>query len=235
MRKLFLTGLTLTGGILLLKRLRRRAPIALQDKVVIVTGASEGIGRATALAFAAAGANVVAAARNAQRLQELEVRYPSIKSIPADLTDDATLENLITTTMQTYGRIDILVNNAGYARGGPLEELAPEALHRILHTNLHGMFRLTQLVLPIMYQQHSGHIINISSGAANINFPGLSVYSATKAAIVTFSNCTRREVLNSGITVSTVLPGAVRTASRLSSRWTRSRTRRTPSSRRQRR
>ncbi len=212
-QKLFLTGAMLAAGLALRKALRQ--PMSVQDKVVVITGAAAGIGLATAHAFAAAGARVVLVERRTQRLKQAETeleRYGTpILAINADITDDAALKNLISETMRVFGRIDILVNNAGLGDGGALDEMDAQSLHAVLQTNLHGTFRLTQLVLPIMLEQKSGHIVFLSSLAAYVYVPGVSVYTATKAGISAFANCLRREVSNKGLRVSTVLPGVART------------------------
>lgn len=190
-------------------------PLSLRGQVVIVTGASSGIGRATARAFAAQGANVVLAARRGRLLQELadELRvYPvSTLVVPTDLTDDASLEQLVVETRQAFSRIDVLINNAGLGYGGALADMPPDYLHELLRVNLHGTFRLTQLALPIMLEQGSGHIVNVSSFAASCFVPGMGVYSATKMGIKVFSDCLRRELAGSGVSVSTVLAGITRT------------------------
>jgi short-subunit dehydrogenase len=183
---------------------------------VVVTGALSGIGRATAHAFAGEGASLVLVSRRASVLQEVEDeigRYhvPSLVA-PADLSSDDDLNRVVAQTMRAFNRIDVLVNNAGLGNGGALHEMQAEDLHAILQVNLHGTFRLTQAVLPIMLEQKSGHIVNVSSIAAKLCMPGLSIYSATKSAIVTFSNCLRRELAESGIRVSTLIGGITRTA-----------------------
>jgi short-subunit dehydrogenase len=212
-QKLLLTGTMLAGGLWLRKALRQ--PISIRDKVVVITGASAGIGRATAHAFAAQGARVVLVGRRTHLLKEVQTeleRYhtPTL-AVTADITYDGDLENLISETLQVFDRIDILVNNAGLGDGGALDEMDAQRLHAVLQTNLHGTFRLTQLVLPIMLEQKSGHIVFVSSLAAHVHVPGVSVYAATKAGIVTFASCLRREVSYKGIRVSTVLPGVART------------------------
>jgi short-subunit dehydrogenase len=203
----------LAGGLWLRKALRQ--PIAIRDKVVVITGASAGIGRATAHAFAAQGARVVLVGRRTHLLKqakaELERYDTPTLAITTDVTYDGDLENLISETLQVFDRIDILVNNAGLGDSGALDEMDAQRLHAVLQTNLHGTFRLTQLVLPIMLEQKSGHIVFVSSLAAHVHVPGVSIYAATKAGIVAFANCLRREVSRKGIRVSTVLPGVART------------------------
>ncbi|MBM3151574.1 MAG: SDR family NAD(P)-dependent oxidoreductase [Chloroflexi bacterium] len=190
-------------------------PVIIQDKVVLITGASAGIGRATAHLFAAQGARLVLAARRLPVLQEVEHEL-SCFGVPlllvrTDIAREADLGRLVRQAQARFGRIDILVNNAGICRGGIFCEMDPEMLSEMLQSNLHGTFRLAQLVLPGMLGQGSGHIVNVSSISARLYIPGVSVYSATKAAILAFSNSLRREVLGRGIQVTTILGGPVRT------------------------
>lgn len=200
----------------MLKALRRSKPISLHNKVVIVTGASAGIGRATAQAFAAADANVVLAARRVDLLEaleaELEAYDRSILVVATDISSDDDLERLVSETLRAFGHIDVLVNNAGFGGGGTFHEMDARDIKQMLQVNLYGAFRLIQLVLPTMLRQKSGHIVNVSSVAALFHCPGMSVYSATKSGISAFSNCLRRELAGSGVCVSTVTPAPVKTA-----------------------
>ncbi len=210
---LFCTALA--GGVVL-RRALRRPPAPIRGKIVLITGASSGIGRATAHAFAARGAHVVLAARRADLLAEVEGelrRYPATALVvPTDVTRDDDLAHLVSEAQRAFGRIDVLVNNAGVGRAGALVELDARQLHAVLQTNLLGTIRLTQLVLPLMIEQGYGHIVNVSSYAAYVHVPGMGIYSASKAGQVAFSNCLRRELVGAGIYVSSVLPGATRTA-----------------------
>jgi len=190
-------------------------PVSISGKVVLITGASAGIGRASAHAFAARGARVVLASRNGDQLKEVEseLRCYGVQTlvVPTDISDDDALQDLVSRTRATFGRVDVLVNNAGICRGGMLCEMDPEELSEMLQVNLHGTFRLTQMMLPLMFEQKFGHIVNVSSFAARFYLPGVSVYSATKAAILVFSNTLRREVQGRGVFVSTILGGPART------------------------
>jgi short-subunit dehydrogenase len=114
--------------------------------------------------------------------------------------------------MARYGRIDVLINNAGVALGGALLDYEPERIRQVLAVNLYAPIRLTQLVLPAMLQQRSGHIVNVSSPAGVLAFPGESVYNASRSGLTTFSESLRRELSGSGVGVSVVLPGWTRTA-----------------------
>ncbi|MBP7686909.1 MAG: SDR family NAD(P)-dependent oxidoreductase [Thermoflexales bacterium] len=198
----------------------RPRPIDLRGNVVIITGASAGIGRATARAFAAQGASVVLVARRADVLAEVAaelthdfaVHPETLLCIPADVTSAADLPRIIADTLHHFGRIDVLVNNAGLSLGGPLESQAESALRRLIDVNIYGPLRLTQLALPIMLKQRSGHIVNVSSMMGVLEPPGATTYTATRSAIRGFSRALRREVAGTGVHVSTVFPGWTKTA-----------------------
>jgi short-subunit dehydrogenase len=187
----------------------------LHNQVTLITGASAGIGRATARVFAERGASLVLASRRASALDEVRdelscYRVPVVV-VPADIGDDGDLQNLVSQAKQSFGRIDILVNNAGVCKGGLCHEMDPEILSEILQVNLHGTLRLTQLVLPMMMEQGGGQIVNVCSLSAKFYIPGVSVYSATKAGILAFSDTLRREVQRQGIFVSNIVAGPTQT------------------------
>jgi short-subunit dehydrogenase len=190
--------------------------VSFESKVVIVTGASAGIGQATAHLFAKAGANVVLVARRLEALnavkEELAAYNSSAITISADLSKEEDLQRIYRTVMQHHHRIDILVNNAGTAHGGALDDLDAHQTGQMIAINIYGPIRLTQLVLPSMRKQNSGHIVNVSSTAGPIAPPGEAVYAATRSAMLTFSHSLRRELAKSGVGVSVVLPGWTRTA-----------------------
>ncbi len=198
----------------------RSNPINLHGKVVIITGASAGIGRAAARAFAAQGASVVLVARRAEVLAEVAAEltrdftlHPeALLCIPADVTSAADLPRIIADTLRHFGRIDVLVNNAGLSLGGPLESQPEAAVRQIINVNLYGPIRLTQLALPVMLKQHSGHIVNVSSMMGILEPPGATIYTATRTALRGFSRALRRELAGTGVRVSTVFPGWVQTA-----------------------
>jgi short-subunit dehydrogenase len=190
--------------------------MSLTGRVVIITGASSGIGRAAAHAFARAGAKIVLVARRSEPLAAVEAELACYKGvtliIPADVTQNEALEQVVETTLRTFGRIDVLVNNAGISRGGPFVALDPDDLRQLTLLNVYGPLRLSHLVLPVMQRQGSGHIVNMSSMAGLLTAPGLAAYNATRSAIIAFSDSLRREVEGTGIYVSTILPGWTRTA-----------------------
>lgn len=189
---------------------------SLDDKIVLVTGASSGIGRATARAFAAAGAHLVLVARRAAVLEEVKEELAqygkSVLVVPTDLTREDDLQRLYETLVQTYARIDVLVNNAGMSVGGELEQQDADKMRQMVLLNVYAPMRLTQLLLPLMLAQRQGHIVNISSVAGVTLSPGIASYSATRSAMLAFSQSLRREVSGRGVRVSTVLPGWTATA-----------------------
>jgi NAD(P)-dependent dehydrogenase (short-subunit alcohol dehydrogenase family) len=178
-------------------------------KVAIVTGASSGIGAATARRLNAMGFTVYAAARRLELMAPLaEV---GIKPVRVDVTDDAALTSLVEHVIAESGRVDVLVNNAGYGAMGAFEDVSMAEARRQVDVNLFGLARLTQLVLPHMRRQCTGYIFNISSIGGKIYVPLGSWYHATKFAIEGLSDTLRLEVAPFGIHVVVVEPGAIDT------------------------
>ena len=172
----------------------------------IVTGASEGIGRAVALDLAAAGAHVIAVARTEARLDELvEASEGSITAFPADLADAEERSRLAASA----GDVDVLVNNAGLAWLGDVVDISVEDLQALVAINLLAPIDLTRQLLPGMIERRSGHIVNIGSILGYAATPPLVVYSATKAGIGAFTEGLRREVTGTGVDVTLITPGAV--------------------------
>lgn len=184
--------------------------------VILITGASSGIGSATARLFATKGYRVVLAARRFERLHSLaeEVADQGGRAIAVQ-TDMARLEEiqaLVKTTLDQYGQIDILFNNAGFGRMGWLENLDPQNdVQAQIQVNLLGLVWLSQEVLPHMISRRSGHVINMASTAGLVATPTYSAYAASKFAVRGFSEALRREVGIFGVHVSTVCPGGVAT------------------------
>ena len=176
-----------------------------RGKVVLITGASRGIGSACAASFARRGALVSLAARS-------PCNFPQALSSEVDLIDPKDRERLIERTLQRYGRIDILVNNAGSGLYGPTETTELAAAMHLFELNLFAAVALMQLVLPIMRAQGEGHIVNVSSIAAEVPLPWMTLYSASKAALSAVSSGLRRELRGSPIRVTDVLPGYVMTS-----------------------
>ncbi len=198
-----------------IQRALSRPAVPLGDKVVVITGASAGIGLATAHAFAAQGARLVLVARDAARLEAareaLALHAVDTLAVPADVSDPAAAERIVAAVLERFGRIDVLVNNAGRALGGLAWEHDPAHVQAAAEVDLYGTVRLTQAALPVMLRQGRGHIVNVSSMIGRIPTPGMAVYSGIKAGIVGFSAALRREVDNHGLRVTVVLPGPTET------------------------
>ena len=187
----------------------------LTGAVVVVTGASSGIGFSTALAFAAAGADVVAAARRQDKLDELAtlIAQRGRRALPVacDVSDLGQVEGLQARAQEAFGRCDVLVNNAGVPGGGPFAELTMEQIQRIAGVNYLGVLYCTKVFLPMMLAARRGHVVNVASLAGRFAVPGSSVYSSTKHAVVAFSEALYYELAPLGITVTSVNPGLVAT------------------------
>lgn len=215
MKKLLLLLLGLATAGLVWRRTQTRVPADLNGKVVLITGASAGIGRAVSHVFAAHGASVVLVARRTDILyqvkQELAHYGHPVLMITADVTREDDIARVVATTVSQCGRIDVLVNNAGLAMGGWFDAADPDQMSKLLNLNVVGLMRLTQQVLPYMIKQRDGYIVNISSTASFTNAPGQAIYAASKAAVNAFSNALRREYRSKGIHVSLVMPGWTRT------------------------
>lgn len=188
-----------------------------ESKVIVITGASSGIGAATALRLAKAGNKVVIGARRLLRLQdivaEIEAAGGSAACHTVDVTDQASVEALAAFAVQTYGRIDVWFNNAGLMPHSPFIEDHIDDWNRMIDVNLRGVLYGIHAALPIMRHQHAGHIINTASVAAHAVHQGGGVYSATKAGVYMISEALRQEegAANSGVRVTIVSPGAVQT------------------------
>jgi len=177
------------------------------ESVALVTGASSGIGRATALHLAALGFTVYAAARRVARMSDLADRGIHIESL--DVTDDGSMVAVVDKIVSEQGRIDILVNNAGYGSYGAVEDVPIAEGRRQFDVNVFGLARLTQLVLPHMRAQRDGYIVNISSMGGKIWEPLGGWYHAAKFAVEGLSDCLRAEVAEFGINVIVVEPGSI--------------------------
>jgi NAD(P)-dependent dehydrogenase (short-subunit alcohol dehydrogenase family) len=182
------------------------------DKVWLVTGASTGFGRELVEYLLAQGARVVATARRVEGLKELETRYPETALVAAlDVTDAQQVETAVSATLKRFGRVDVLVNNAGYGMVGAVEESAEGEYRPMFETNVFGLIRVTQAVLPRMRRQGSGHIVNVSSIGGLVGTPGFGLYNATKFAVEGLSEALVQELKPLGIGVTIVEPGPFRT------------------------
>jgi short-subunit dehydrogenase len=183
----------------------------LTGRTVIVTGASSGIGAATARLLHQAGAHPVLAARRGDRLQSLSRELNGELAVPTDVTDRAAIHRLVKATLDRYKRIDGLVNNAGVSLYGRLDELDLDEFTRVLCLNVVSVVAMTQAVLPAMRAQRSGRIVNISSGTTRMVLPGVGGYAATKSALNMLTSVSRQELAADGIAVSLVLPSITAT------------------------
>lgn len=185
-----------------------------QDKVVIITGASMGIGEATARVFAEAGAKLVLAARSADKLEAVAQGLPAQAEtlvVPTDMTDQAKVKALIEKAYERFGRIDMLINNAGQAAVGPIATVSPELYRQIIELNLFGPLHAMQAVIPKMKEQGGGVIINISSNVSKMAIPGIGTYASTKYALNGLSLTARNELAADNIRVVLFLPGQTAT------------------------
>jgi short-subunit dehydrogenase len=181
------------------------------NRVVIITGASAGIGAAAARAFAGAGARVVLAARSAEALGRLAAQLPGTPVvIPTDVGDPDQCRALIEGAAAACGRVDILINNAGVGLAGPVAELDMGDLERAMAVDLFGPLRLAQAAIPLMRRQGRGQIINVSSVLAEQPLPYLGGYAAA-AALERASEALRMELRGTGVAVSVLRPGTTRT------------------------
>jgi NADP-dependent 3-hydroxy acid dehydrogenase YdfG len=189
--------------------------IDLSDQVVAVTGASSGIGQATALACARAGAAVALAARRADRIDELAGQIADdggrAISVPTDVGDEGQARRFVERAHAELGRLDVLVNNAGVMLLGPIEDAPTDEWREMIHVNIFGVLYCTHAALPLMRAQGSGHIVNVSSVAGRFARAGSGVYNLTKFGVGAFSEALRQEVTQSGLRVTLIEPGAVST------------------------
>jgi NAD(P)-dependent dehydrogenase (short-subunit alcohol dehydrogenase family) len=179
------------------------------SKAVLITGCSSGIGRATAERLSSRGMTVYATARRIEDIKDLADR--GCKTIALDVTDEASMAAAVRTVEEAEGAVGVLVNNAGYSQSGALESVPMDQVRRQFETNVFGLVRLTQLVLPGMRRQRWGRIVNVSSMGGRVTFPGGAFYHATKHAVEALSDALRFEVRGFGIGVTIVEPGLIKT------------------------
>ncbi len=178
-------------------------------RTVLITGCSTGIGRATAGHLAAKGHVVYASARRLGSVSDLT--ESGCRIVALDVTDEESMRAAVGHVESEQGAVDVLVNNAGYSQSGPVEEVSMDAVRRQFETNVFGLMRLCQLVLPGMRDQAWGRIVNVSSMGGKLTFPGGGVYHATKHAVEALSDALRFEVQGFGVDVVVIEPGLIRT------------------------
>jgi NADP-dependent 3-hydroxy acid dehydrogenase YdfG len=187
----------------------------LSNQVVAITGASSGIGEATALACAKAGASVALAARRIERIEELAERIVAdggrAIAVQTDVGEEDQAGAFVQRTHSELGRLDVLVNNAGVMLLGPIENAPTEEWRRMIHANVFGVLYCTHAALPLMREQGSGHIVNVSSVAGRVARAGSGVYNLTKFGVGAFSESLRQEAVPLKVRVTLIEPGAVAT------------------------
>lgn len=187
----------------------------IKDKVVVITGASSGLGEATARRLAAEGARVVIGARRGERIEALAAELTSaghnVVPVKTDVTKSEQVKALVDKAINTFGRIDVMLNNAGVMPLAPLEQLKIDEWNQVIDVNFKGVLHGIAAALPHMQAQRSGHIINVSSVYGHVVDPGAAVYCATKFAVRALSEGLRKEVKPYNIRTTVISPGAVST------------------------
>ena len=187
----------------------------LKGKVVLITGASSGIGKASALQFAKQGANIVLVGRNKEKLnqvaQEIKNLQVSVFVSQCDVADKNQVETMSKQVFEKFDSVDILVNNAGFAIYGSVSQLSIEEIESQMKTNYFGMIYCVKNFLPKMIKKNSGHIVNVASVAASFGLPGIASYCASKFAMLGFSEGLKHELKGTGVGITVVSPIMVRT------------------------
>jgi NADP-dependent 3-hydroxy acid dehydrogenase YdfG len=181
----------------------------MSSRAVLITGCSTGIGRATAEHLAAKGHTVYATARRLESISDLESQ--GCRTLALDVTDEASMAAAVDAVVAAEGAVGVLVNNAGYSLSGAVESVAMDEVRRQFETNVFGLIRMCQLVLPAMREQGWGRIVNMSSMGANLVFPGGGIYHGTKYAVDAISDALRFEVKGFGVDVAIIQPGLIKT------------------------
>jgi NAD(P)-dependent dehydrogenase (short-subunit alcohol dehydrogenase family) len=177
---------------------------------VLITGCSTGIGRAAAERLAGAGMTVYASARRLESIEDL--KGAGCRTLALDVTDEDSMRAAVEEVERAEGAVDALVNNAGYSQNGAVETVPPDDVRRQFETNVFGLLRMCQLVLPGMRHQGHGRIVNVSSMGGKLTFPGGGIYHATKHAVEALSDAMRFEVRGFGVDVVVIEPGLIRTS-----------------------
>jgi NADP-dependent 3-hydroxy acid dehydrogenase YdfG len=187
----------------------------IQGKIVVITGASSGLGEATARRLSAEGATVVLGARRADRIEalaaELKARNGEALALATDVTDSAQVQRLVDTAVERYGQIDVMINNAGLMPHSPLERLKIADWDRMIDVNLKGVMYGIAAALPHMIRRKSGHMVFVSSVAGHKVRPGSAVYAATKTGVRVIAEGLRQEVKPYNIRTTVISPGAIAT------------------------
>ena len=186
-----------------------------KNKTILITGASSGIGKQTAIEFAKKGANLILVARRKEKLdlvaQELKKFQTSVIVCPCDVSDKDQVKEMSKIVLEKFDSVDILVNNAGFAIYGSVSDLSIDEIESQMKTNYLGMVYCIKIFLPSMLEKKSGHIVNVASVAASFGLPGIASYCASKFAMLGFSEGLKHELKNSGIGITVVSPIMVKT------------------------
>ena len=186
-----------------------------ENKVVVITGASSGIGEASAIEFAKKGANVILIGRNHEKLNEVEKKISTSNNTTlvcvCDVSNKTQVKQMTQQVLDKFGTIDILVNNAGFGILGKVSDLEIDDIESQVNTNFFGMVYCTKYFLPKMLEKNSGHIVNVASLAASFGLPGLASYSASKYAMLGFSEGLKHELNDTNVGVTVVSPIMVKT------------------------
>ena len=192
-----------------------QGPQGRQGRIVAITGASAGIGRATALRLARDGASIVACARRGDRLDSLgaEIVAAGGQALPvvADVTRERDMDDLVARAVERFGGLDVMMCNAGFAIYGAIDDIAPAQMHKLMDINYFGTYYATRAALPVFRRQRRGHVVIVSSIVGKRGVPYMGAYSATKFAQVGLAECLRAEVAGSDIHVTVVCPISTKT------------------------
>ena len=205
------------AGLIAKEVLGKRREVFLGGRVVLITGGSRGLGLLLAKKFAAEGCRVAICARDENELarakEELSFFSGNVLAIPCDVTDRIQATRAVEEVTKKFGRVDVLVNNAGIIQVGPVQSMTHQDFEQAMDTNFYGVLNMILAVLPQMRQRKSGRIVNITSLGGRVNIPHLLPYSCSKFAATALSEGLRAELHRDGITVTTILPGTIRTGS----------------------